>query len=155
MWCTTTTTAALVTRSSDDAARDHERAGDQDRQRTADVLALATGQGHLRLDELDERLAAVWSATSTAELAVLERDLPHHVRAEHARREAALHARTMARAGLPGHLRSYVAVMVLLIGIWLAVGLGGGGWYPWPVWPALGWGVAVAGQVRAARAPLP
>jgi hypothetical protein len=45
--------------------------------------------------------------------------------------------------------------MVLLVGIWLAVGLAGGAWYPWPVWPALGWGLAVAGHVKAARAPLP
>jgi fatty acid desaturase len=107
------------------------------------------------VDELDERLAAVWSATSTGELAVLESDLPHDVREEHVRRLSALQARTAARAGLSGHLLSYLAVMVLLVGIWLAVGLAGGGWYPWPVWPALGWGLAVAGQVRAARAPLP
>ena len=154
MWCISTSTAAPAVRTSDPARAD-ERAGDRDRQRTADLLALATGQGHLRLDELDERLAAVWSATSTGALAVLESDLPRDVREEHARREAALHARTAARAGLAGHVRSYLAVMVLLVGIWLAVGLAGGGWYPWPVWPALGWGLAVAGDVRTARAPLP
>jgi hypothetical protein len=139
----------------DPARAGEERAGDRDRQRTADLLALATGRGHLRIDELDERLAAVWAATSTGELALLERDLPHAVREELARREAALHARTAARAGLLGHVRSYAAVMVLLVGIWLSVGLASGGWYPWPVWPALGWGLAVAGHVRAARAPLP
>ena len=44
--------------------------------------------------------------------------------------------------------------MVLLLTIWLAVGLTGGGWYPWPVWPALGWGIGVVGHVRSARAPL-
>lgn len=154
MWCTGTSSTAPARRTSD-SARGDERAGDRDRQRTADVLALATGHGHLRVDELDARLAAVWSATTTGELAVLEDDLPLAVREEHARREAALRARTAAQAGLSGHVRSYLAVMVLLVGIWLAVGLAGGGWYPWPVWPALGWGLAVVGQVRAARAPLP
>jgi hypothetical protein len=44
--------------------------------------------------------------------------------------------------------------MALLVAIWLVVGLGGGSWYPWPLWPALGWGIAVLGQVRTARAPV-
>ena len=62
MRCTSATTA-LPTVQAGDTVRADERAGDRDRQRTADVLALATAQGHLRIDELDERLAAVWSAT--------------------------------------------------------------------------------------------
>ena len=137
------------------ARRPDERAGNADRERTADLLGVATGRGHLSVDELDQRLAAVWTATSAGELAALEADLPEAVRQEHARRSAAVQARAAARAGLSGHLRSYLAVMVLLVGIWLAVGLAGGGWYPWPVWPALGWGLGVAGHVRAARAALP
>jgi class 3 adenylate cyclase len=40
------------------------------------------------------------------------------------------------------HLTFYVLVNVLLIGIWAA----GGGGYFWPVWPILGWGIAVAGH---------
>ena len=154
MRCSSARTAAPAVLAGDTARTDH-RAGDRDRQRTADVLALATGRGHLRIDELDERLAAVWSATSTGELAALEGDLPEAVRREHARRSAALEARTAARAALSGHVLSYLGVMVLLVAIWLVAGLAGGGWYPWPVWPALGWGIAVAGHVRTARAPLP
>ena len=153
MWCTSTNIATPPVGASVPVRAD-ERAGDRDRERTADLLGFATGQGHLRVDELDARLAAVWSATSTGELAALYGDLPQAVRQEHARRQAALHARAAARAGLPAHLRSYLAVMVLLVLSWVAAGLAGGGWYPWPVWPALGWGLAVAGQVRAARAPL-
>jgi class 3 adenylate cyclase len=38
------------------------------------------------------------------------------------------------------HLTFYVLVNVLLIGIWAA----SGGGYFWPVWPILGWGIAVA-----------
>jgi hypothetical protein len=135
------------------ARRPDERAGDTDRERTADLLAVATGRGHLSVDELDQRLAAVWTATSAGELAALEADLPEAVRLEHARRSTAVQARAVARAGLSGHLLSYLAVMGLLVAIWAAVGLAGGGWYPWPVWPALGWGFGVAGHVRAARPP--
>lgn len=42
--------------------------------------------------------------------------------------------------------------MLLLVAIWLAVGVTAGSWYPWPVWPALGWGIGVVGHVRTARA---
>jgi class 3 adenylate cyclase len=38
------------------------------------------------------------------------------------------------------HVAFYLPVNVFLIGIWAA----GGGGYFWPVWPILGWGVAVA-----------
>jgi class 3 adenylate cyclase len=38
------------------------------------------------------------------------------------------------------HLTVYLLVNVLLIGIWAA----SGGGYFWPVWPILGWGIAVA-----------
>lgn len=54
------------------------------------------------------------------------------------------------------HLVAYVGVMVLLVLIWLLVGVNGGGWYPWPMWPALGWGAGIAckltghGAVRCA-----
>jgi eukaryotic-like serine/threonine-protein kinase len=40
------------------------------------------------------------------------------------------------------HLTFYALVNVLLIGIWAA----SGGGYFWPVWPILGWGIAVAGH---------
>jgi hypothetical protein len=37
------------------------------------------------------------------------------------------------------HLTVYAAVMGLLVAIWLMSGAG----YFWPVWPAMGWGLAV------------
>lgn len=131
------------------------RVGDADRQRTASLLADGAAAGVLTLDELDERLARTWGAGTGAELAAVEADLPPALRVERARRESALQARGLARAGLPHHLMSYAVVMALLVTIWLAVGLSGGGWYPWPVWPALGWGIGVIGHVRAARAGVP
>lgn len=129
------------------------RVGDADRERTAGLLADAVAAGYLRMDELDERLARTWSATTGAQLRDVESDLPAALRRDRARREAADQARAVARAGLRPHLASYVGVMVLLVAIWLLVGLTAGSWYPWPVWPALGWGIGVLGHVRAVRAP--
>jgi hypothetical protein len=43
--------------------------------------------------------------------------------------------------GFVGHFGSYAIIMALLIGIYLMTDPGG---YPWFLWPALGWGAAVA-----------
>lgn len=131
------------------------RVGDADRQVAADLLADAAAQGYLTLDELDDRLAATWAASTGADLAAATADLPVALRRERARREAAERARAAARAALRPHLASYASVMLLLVTIWLAIGLSGGGWYPWPIWPALGWGIGVASHARAARQPGP
>ena len=124
----------------------HARIGDPDRQRSADLLVAAAGTGHLRLDEVDERLAAVWAATTSGQLSAATAGLLGQVHEARRRSEAAAAERTAARA----HLRTYVAVMLLLVALWFAIALAGGGWYPWPVWPALGWGLGVARHVRAA-----
>src|SRR5215813_4027020 len=52
------------------------RASDADRERVAEVLRTAASEGRLHLDELDERLAAVYAARTYAELEPLTRDLP-------------------------------------------------------------------------------
>ncbi|TMR37538.1 DUF1707 domain-containing protein [Actinomadura geliboluensis] len=52
------------------------RAGDADRERVAQVLRDAAGDGRLTLAELDERLDAVYAAKTYGELAPLTRDLP-------------------------------------------------------------------------------
>lgn len=158
MWCSTTTAAqtraGAEVRAVDAGGGPDARIGDDDRQRTADLLVRAAGTGHLGLDQLDGRMAQVWTAQTGADLVALEADLPASLRLDRDRREAAERQRDAARAGLRGHLLAYLAVMGLLVGLWLAVGLAGGDWYPWPLWPALGWGVAVAGQARTARAPV-
>ncbi len=155
MWCSTTTTSAEPAGrgkgEADTVAALDARIGDRDRTRTADLLARAAGTGHLDLDQLDERMAGVWTARTGADLMVLEADLPPSLRAERDRQESAERQRAAARAGLRGHLITYLAVMALLVAVWVAAGMTSGQWYPWPVWPALGWGMAVAGQVRAAR----
>ena len=127
------------------------RVGDRERERTAVLLTDAAAAGLLTLAELDDRLARAWRAGTGAELSALEDDLPTSLLRERDRREAAARARELARAGLGPHVASYLGVMALLTAIWLLVGLAGGGWYPWPVWPALGWGIGVVSHARAAR----
>ena len=52
------------------------RASDADRERVADVLRQAAGDGRLTMEELDERLDAVYAAKTYAELEPITRDLP-------------------------------------------------------------------------------
>jgi 2TM domain-containing protein len=43
------------------------------------------------------------------------------------------------------HAATYVLVNLFLIGVWAATGAG----YFWPIWPIMGWGLAVAIQGMA------
>lgn len=52
------------------------RASDADRERVAAVLREAAGDGRLTMDELDERLDAVYAAKTYAELEPITHDLP-------------------------------------------------------------------------------
>jgi len=54
----------------------HLRASDVDRERVAEMLREAAGDGRLTMDELDERLDAVYKAKTYAELAPITHDLP-------------------------------------------------------------------------------
>ena len=51
------------------------RASDADRERVADQLRLASGEGRLTVDELDERLSRCYAARTVAELAPLTADI--------------------------------------------------------------------------------
>jgi hypothetical protein len=53
------------------------RASDRDRERTAEILREAAGEGRLGMDELDERLDAVYAAKTYGELEPIVQDLPH------------------------------------------------------------------------------
>lgn len=52
------------------------RAADADRERVAEALREAAGDGRLTLEELDERLSQAYAAKTYAELATITRDLP-------------------------------------------------------------------------------
>jgi hypothetical protein len=53
------------------------------------------------------------------------------------------------------HLFSYVVVNGMIFLIWLVVALsaGDGTWFPWFVFPMLGWGIGLAFSWRAAYGP--
>jgi hypothetical protein len=52
------------------------RASDADRERVAEILREAAGDGRLTMEELDERLDAVYAAKTYAELEPVTKDLP-------------------------------------------------------------------------------
>lgn len=53
------------------------RASDSDRDRIAEILRDAAGEGRLGLDELDDRLSAVYAAKTYGELEPIVKDLPN------------------------------------------------------------------------------
>jgi hypothetical protein len=110
------------------------RIADADRERVAERLRRAAGEGRLAPEELEERLEAAFGARTQADLAPLVADLPA---------EQPPRPRPPRRGGGHGELRAFVATSVLLVAIWALTGAG----YFWPVWPILGWGVFVAGPL--------
>jgi hypothetical protein len=126
------------------------RAGDRERERTANQLGLALAQGYLAMEEYESRLQAAFAAQTTPELDQLVTDLPLvRLRRNDPRRQAA--RRTAARRGVLWHLAGYLAMVVIVLTVWLAVGLTAGAWYFWPIWPILGWGIGVASHVIPVR----
>jgi hypothetical protein len=105
-------------------------ASDADRERVAERLRTAAGEGRLTADELEERLELAFSGRTGAELEPLVADLPAA--------ELAMAARE-PRQRDRSRERAYIATMVLLVAIWALTGAG----YFWPIWPMLGWGIGV------------
>ena len=86
------------------------RASDADRERVANVLREAAGDGRLTMDELDERLDAVFAAKTYAELEPITHDLPAHGGAQVPVPAAAPRA-DPARFGGEGSSSGAVAIM--------------------------------------------
>jgi hypothetical protein len=126
------------------------RAGDRERERTANQLGSALAQGYLGMGEYETRLQAAFAARTTAELGLLVADLPlAQLRRNDPRRRGA--RRAAARRGVQIHLAGYLAMVVIVLTVWLAVGLTAGAWYFWPIWPILGAGIGLVGHVLPVR----
>jgi hypothetical protein len=95
------------------------RASDADRDRVAEQLREHAGTGRLSVDELAERLDAVFAARTLGELESPLADLPRAERAHHLRRYA----------GAP-----VLVLAALLVTAWALIGAGAF----WPVWVLLG-----------------
>jgi fatty acid desaturase len=130
------------------------RAGDRERERTANQLGQALAQGYFTMDEYETRLQATFAAHTTAQLRDVVADLPldrirrNDPQRQHARRKA-------ARRGVQIHLAGYLAMVVIVLAVWLAVGLTAGAWYFWPIWPILGAGIGVIGHALPIRYAMP
>jgi hypothetical protein len=130
------------------------RAGDRDRERTANQLGQALSQGYLAMDEYETRLQATFAAHTTAELRQLVADLPlAQLRSSDPQRRAS--RRRAARLGVRIHLGAYLAMVVIVLTVWLAVGLTAGAWYFWPIWPILGAGIGLATHAIPVRLAVP
>ncbi len=126
------------------------RAGDRDRERTANQLGQALSQGYLAMDEYEHRLQATFAAHTAGELSQLLADLPlAQLRRNDPQRRAA--RRRAARLGVRIHLGAYLAMIVIVLTVWLAVGLTAGAWYFWPIWPILGAGIGVVSHAIPVR----
>ncbi|MBO0681500.1 DUF1707 domain-containing protein [Mycolicibacterium sp. S2-37] len=126
------------------------RVGDDDRQATASLLGLALAQGYLEMAEYDQRLSAAFAAQTAAELRALTADLPiGALRRNDPRRRAAL--QRAARRSVQWHLAGYLAMVVIVLTVWLAVGLSSGAWYFWPIWPILGAGIGLVSHALPVR----
>lgn len=98
------------------------RASEAEREAAVDELRRHASVGRLDVDELEQRVEAALDARTLDDLAGLKGDLPE-----------------LAVSDFGEHLRVFIAVNALLVAIWALTGAG----YFWPVWPFVGWGIAV------------
>jgi hypothetical protein len=130
------------------------RAGDRERERTANELGQALAQGYLAMDEYESRLQSAFAAHTSADLHRLIADLPlAQIRRNDPARRAA--RRRAARRGVQIHLATYLAMVTICVAVWLAVGVTAGAWYFWPIWPILGAGIGVLGHALPIRMAFP
>jgi Flp pilus assembly protein TadB len=126
------------------------RAGDHERERTAGQLGQALSQGYLAMDEYENRLQATFAANTLTELHQLVADLPlAQLRRNDPQRRAA--RQRAAQSGMRIHTAAYLAMVVIVLTVWLAVGLTAGAWYFWPIWPILGAGIGLMSHAIPVR----
>lgn len=130
-----------------------QRASDDDRRRVVTRLRDAAGDGVLDLDELEDRIGAVYSAKTLPELAQLTVDLPAPstdvTPAPPPPAAAKPPIPALQNGGFRHHLTVYVLTIGMLIGIWMLSGFG----HFWPFYPAAGWGIGLGSHFMAANRP--
>ncbi|GIF74761.1 DUF1707 domain-containing protein [Asanoa siamensis] len=129
----------------------HERVSTAEREAAAGLLADAAAAGYLTTDEFDHRVSVAYAAVTRADLDQVMAELPPEwIRSrEKSRRrgERAIAQQAAARK----HLAAYLAGSSLMFMIWLAVAVTTGAWYPWFLWPVLGWGFGVYHHTKPLR----
>jgi hypothetical protein len=124
------------------------RVGDRERDEVMQLLADAFADGRLTREEFDTRSAAALVARTGGDLAALTQDLAPGWLADRGRARLGAERAVRATERLRAETRSYVGVMLLLVTVWLVIGLSAQTWYPWFVWPALGWGISIVARLR-------
>ena len=122
------------------------RATDTDRQRAIARLRVAAGEGAIDLDELEQRITAVYDARTVVDLRTVTADLPATLVAPGAKVPEHRRPLVLEDDEFRHHLSVYASVIGMLVVIWL---LGGAG-HPWPIYPALGWGIGLVGHYERA-----
>ncbi|NEE00233.1 DUF1707 SHOCT-like domain-containing protein [Phytoactinopolyspora halotolerans] len=141
------------------ASRSDMRAGDSDRERVAEILQEAHGEGRLGQDELLDRIEAAYSARTYRDLDRVIEDLPiarrrpaAEVTGQVMRRPRSapsparrITAQRVARTFLNVNWWVYGATVALCMVIWLLVLVAteNGVQYFWPLWVAGPWGVVL------------
>jgi len=117
------------------------RAADTDREQVATRIQAAGGEGRLTLEEVEDRLSAVYSAKYTDDLVALTSDLPQPA----PKRRPVVFGHPAVRI----HLAIAVVLSVLSILRWVSSGVP----FFWPAMPMfwLAMSVVVHARVRGAR----
>jgi Domain of unknown function (DUF1707)/2TM domain len=136
-----------------DQRRASLRASDADREQFVEALRRHHAEGRLTTEELSERTERAYVARTFGELDALATDLPPLQPPAPARPASADlpprmrppgPKRAAAKANLLRSVLWFGMVSVVLIVIWAMTNFGG---YFWPVWPILGFMVAIAWQI--------
>lgn len=105
------------------------RASDADRERVAERLRQAAGEGRLLAHELEERIGRALRAQTYGELDATVSDLPSGPPAKRTRSRELVRAHPLATVAIAGAVAVTVAVVVLVVVAWLLMA--------WGVWLVL------------------
>jgi class 3 adenylate cyclase len=122
------------------------RISDDERQRVVDRLRDAAGRGLLDLDELGDRIGAVYEAKTFGELDPITADLPAPAPPKDGPKVQHRRPLVLEDDEFRGHLTTYCLVIGMLVVLWMLSGFG----HPWPIYPALGWGIGLGSHHQVA-----
>ncbi len=133
------------------------RAADTDRERVAEQLRSAHGEGRLDLTEYDQRIQQAWAARTYGELDALTDDLP-----QPRPPAAALEAHSEVHRSDRQHwhwrsgrtrVSSWASATLICLTIWALVCLSTMDWtYPWWIWVTGPWGAVLLADWITERA---
>jgi Flp pilus assembly protein TadB len=125
------------------------RASDADRDRVAERLRKAAGEGRLLVDELEQRLEAAFRARTYGQLDALLADLPGRRLTPVPRGRARGGGQSLARPAFALALAVTAVTLVALVAIFVLTGIFAG----WVLWMLFGWFFFARRRHRACRAP--